>query len=75
MADDHIVRTAVLQERLEGHEKVCAERYGEIKESFGRVHTRLDDLVGGIRSVLIALLLAALGGLAFFVAPFFMRGG
>lgn len=48
MADDSNTRAAVLESRLDGHEKVCAERYGDIRDSFGRVHGRLDDMSQGL---------------------------
>jgi hypothetical protein len=41
--------------KLESHEKICAERYGDIKESFGRVHDRLDKIVYGLIALLIAM--------------------
>lgn len=28
--------------RIDSHEKVCSERYGEINKSFARVHGRVD---------------------------------
>ena len=34
--------------RLESHEKVCAERYGDIRDSFARVHARLDKIIYGL---------------------------
>ncbi len=55
------VKVAVLEERLEGHERVCGERYGEIKSSFGRVHDRLDGINAGVRVVLAGMVLFLLG--------------
>lgn len=51
-----MLRVAVLEERLEGHEKICAERYGEISKSFDRVHGRLDWIMRGIIGLLAAML-------------------
>jgi hypothetical protein len=53
---DPAVKVAVLEERLEGHEKVCAERYGEISKSFDRIHGRLDWIMRGIIGLLAAML-------------------
>lgn len=53
---DPAVQTAVLEERLVGHEKVCAERYGEISKSFDRIHNRLDWIMRGIIGLLAAML-------------------
>lgn len=75
VGEDTSIKAAVLQERLEGHEKVCSERYGEIKASFGRVHDRLDGINTGIRSVLIGMVVFLLGVIGFFVAPYFLKGG
>jgi predicted nucleic acid-binding Zn ribbon protein len=41
--------------RIDSHEKVCAERYGEIKGSFDRVHTRLDKILYGIIGLLVTM--------------------
>jgi hypothetical protein len=41
--------------RLDAHEKVCAERYGDIKDSFGRVHARLDKIIYGLMGLLITM--------------------
>jgi len=56
MSFDPMLKAVVLQERLEGHEKICAERYGEITKSFDRVHGRLDWIMRGIISLLAAML-------------------
>ncbi len=56
MAEDFNVKAAVLEERIEGHEKICAERYGEISKSFDRVHSRLDWIMRGIVGLLAAVL-------------------
>lgn len=72
--DDGAVKTAVLQERLEGHERVCTERYGQIQGSFGRIHDRLDGINTGVRSVLIGMVIFLIGIIGFFLAPFFKGG-
>jgi len=71
--EEHAVKAAVLEARIDGHERVCAERYGEIKDSFGRVHDRLDGINVGIRSGLIGMLIFMVGVLGFFLAPYFSR--
>ena len=53
---DPLLKAVVLEERLENHEKVCAERYGEISKSFDRVHGRLDWIMRGIIGLLAAML-------------------
>lgn len=57
MSDAPEVRIAVAEANLAGHEKVCAERYGNIEKSFERVHGRLDWIMYGM----IALLLTIVG--------------
>ncbi len=57
------INSAVALARIDGHEKVCAERYGEIKESFGRVHGRIDWIM--YTTILAAL--AAIGSLLMLV--------
>lgn len=56
MSFDPALKVAVLEERLEGHEKICAERYGEISRSFDRVHGRLDWIMRGVVGLLAAML-------------------
>jgi hypothetical protein len=51
-----VLKVVVLEERLQGHEKVCAERYGEISKSFDRIHGRLDWIMRGIVGLLAAML-------------------
>lgn len=60
MSDDtaqaaHTMATVVAS-RLDGHEKICGERYGEIKSSFDRVHKRLDLIFGCVILVLASML-------------------
>lgn len=52
---ENALKTAVLAERLEGHERVCADRYGEISKSFDRVHSRLDWIMRGVIGILMAV--------------------
>jgi hypothetical protein len=58
------VNSAVALARIDSHEKVCSERYAEIKESFGRVHSRIDWIlymtVGTAVSAVGSLLLLVL---------------
>lgn len=56
MSQDPAVKIAVIEQRLEGHEKVCAERYGEISKSFDRIHGRLNWIMRGIIGLLAAML-------------------
>lgn len=42
--------------QLESHEKVCSERYGEIKTSISRIHKRLDWLLTGVIGILLTIL-------------------
>lgn len=53
---DPLIRVAILEERLEGHEKLCAERYGQIVKSFDRVHNRLDWIMRVAVGTLAAML-------------------
>lgn len=46
------------------HEKVCSERYGEIFDSFQRVHKRLDGINRATLSTLVSWLVALLGLIA-----------
>lgn len=62
VADAH-ARIDVLEQVQDGHERLCAERYGNINkalESFGRRTTRIEVAAWGIlASVVLALLKAA----------------
>lgn len=53
-----VTKTAVLESRLDGHEDICAKRYGEIAAAFDKVQTQLeginDTMTKGVRGVLIA---------------------
>ena len=55
MSDDPSLKVAVVTERLEGHERVCAERYGQINLSFERIHSRLDWIMRGVIGLLFAM--------------------
>jgi len=70
-----MTRTAVLESRLDGHEDICAKRYGEIAKAFEGVQAQLaginkavnatsSTINTGIRRVLIGalLMLLAAGG-------------
>lgn len=54
-AQTAMVASTVTATRLESHEKVCAERYGDIKTSFDRVHSRLDKIMYGLIGLLITM--------------------
>jgi hypothetical protein len=65
---DQSVQTAVLESRLDGHEKVCTERYGEIKESFVTVHDRLNDIQRGVIGILVGIvvfMISVIGTIAY----------
>lgn len=57
MSDVHdpVVVSTVTATRLDAHEKICAERYGDIKDSFSRVHARLDKIMYGLIGLLITM--------------------
>lgn len=52
---DPVVVATVTATRLDAHEKVCSERYADIKVSFGRVHERLDAIMYGLLGLLITM--------------------
>jgi hypothetical protein len=59
-----ITKTAVLESRLDGHEDICAKRYGDIAAAFvelkgqtGRIESRMT----GALITLVLLLTTALG--------------
>jgi len=56
VSEEAAVKLAVLEERLDGHEKICAERYGEISKSFDRVHSRLDWIMRGVVGLMAGML-------------------
>lgn len=57
--DAVVTKTAVLESRLDGHEDICAKRYGEIADSFTKLQTQLTDMnntmTTGVRGFLIAV--------------------
>jgi hypothetical protein len=52
---DPVLANTVTATRLDVHERICAERYGDIKDSFGRVHARLDKIIYGLIGLLITM--------------------
>lgn len=58
MSEQVSERLAVVEQRMTSHEAVCGERYGEIKDSFGRVHGRLDGLFKTAMAILAGIVLA-----------------
>ena len=46
---------AVTETRLNSHEQICSERYGEIREAFKTIHTRLDKIMYGMIGILVAI--------------------
>lgn len=63
----HAVAT---EARLNSHEKICSERYADIKESFSRVHGRLDGINSELRRVLWAVLACAIALLGWYVTNY-----
>ena len=56
MTEDPSIKQAILETRFDGHEKVCGERYGEIKDSFERVHGRLDVILYSVIGLLVTII-------------------
>jgi len=56
-----ITKVAVLESRLDGHEDICAKRYGDIAASFNKVQEQLEVLnntmTTGVRGFLIAVVI------------------
>ena len=50
------------ERRIDAHEDVCAKRYGDIADSFVRVHVRLDGILKGIIALLVSIVLGLAGG-------------
>jgi len=61
------------EKRVNGHEIVCAQRYGEITNSFSRVHSRLDGIMKAVITLLITMLLSIIGGVVGIVAQILMK--
>lgn len=67
-----ITKTAVLESRLDGHEDICAKRYGEIATAFDELKTGLGDIKSTFNNMLMAvigLLVVALGTVIWTKAP------
>jgi hypothetical protein len=59
-----ITKVAVLESRLDGHEDICAKRYGEIASAFGELKGKLgtiENRMTGALITLVTLLATALG--------------
>lgn len=54
-AVEALTAVAVVATRVDSHEKVCAERYGDIKSSFDRVHGRLDKIMWAVLGLLVTM--------------------
>ena len=59
-----ITKTAVLESRLDGHEDICAKRYGEIASAFGELKTKLGSIESRMNGALITLVLILTTALA-----------
>lgn len=59
-----VTKTAVLESRLDGHEDICAKRYGEIAEAFGDLKTKLVGIESRMTGALITLVLILTTALA-----------
>lgn len=58
-----ITKTAVLESRLDGHEDICAKRYGEIATAFGELKTKLGSIESRMTGALVTLVLLLAGAL------------
>lgn len=56
-----ITKTAVLESRLDGHEDICAKRYGEIAAAFSGVNSQLEGINSNLRNALIAAIVFLVG--------------
>lgn len=70
MADeivDQKARTeiAILGTRLDSHEKTCGDRYGDIKDSFRRVHGRLEDMGKDQKNTLRSIIILGVALIAY----------
>ena len=50
-SDEAYKLAIVTSAQLESHEKTCIQRYGEIKDSFGRVHDRMDGIGADVKRI------------------------
>lgn len=55
-ADSQETRVAVVESRLDNHEKICGERYGEISENFKEVTGKLDRIMWAVLGGLFVIL-------------------
>lgn len=56
-----VTKVAVVESRLNGHEDICAKRYGEIATAFGELKSQLSEIKGSMFKLLVAALLLLLG--------------
>ncbi len=59
-----VTKTAVLESRLDGHEDICAKRYGDIAAAFVELKAqsgRIESRMTGALVTLVLLLTTALG--------------
>lgn len=59
-----ITKAAVIESRLDGHEDICAKRYGEIASAFGELKTKLGSIESRMNGALITLVLILTTALA-----------
>jgi len=59
-----VTKVAVVESRLNGHEDICAKRYGEIAEAFGDLKSRLVGIESRMTGALITLVLLLTTALA-----------
>jgi len=52
-----VTKVAVVESRLDGHEDICAKRYGEIASAFGELKGKLGTIETRITGALITLVL------------------
>lgn len=56
-----VTKVAVVESRLDGHEDICAVRYGEIATAFASVQTQLEGINKSLRGALITIILLMVG--------------
>lgn len=59
-----VTKVAVVESRLDGHEDICAKRYGEIAAAFGELKTKLGSIESRMNGALITLVLILTTALA-----------
>jgi len=52
-----VTKVAVVESRLDGHEDICAKRYGEIASAFGELKGKLGTIETRMTGALIALVM------------------